>query len=886
MPVDESGKFGQVHHERGHDALPFIMNRSFLPMLAAYRVKGPISESLMSLNRREDCSDLNISYIKILNKLQDDFARCFFRGFKLSMFILVFLSILMLVVQDSLAYSVSLNPTMDTYLNKGSVNTNYGTATSLYIVTSSSEKRTLVKFDLSGIPSGAVITSSIFSIYVSTPSTSQTGRIYRLTRSWTETGATWNKYGGTGSWTTVGGDYDTGTIWGSFSSLSSSGYKTSDINNLVKNWYGGQYQNYGFIIIGPTSSQVVFNSDEGSNRPKLDITYNLPSISISKTVLPSSGSPGTNVDFKIRVTNTGDVALNPVSVEDTLPTGLTYVSNNRSGSVNGKTITWSNLGSLSSGSFTTIDLVASIDGAQDGNIINSVTATGTPPTGSNVVSSTTATVQALHPSVSITKTALPTQGSPGTNVDFKIRVTNTGNVALNPVSVVDALPIGLTYVSDNKSGTVNGKTITWSNVGSLSSGSFATIDLVASIDGAQYGTLTNSVSATGTPPTGSNAVSSTIATVQALHSSISVTKTASPNQGSPGTNVDFKIRVTNTGDVTLNYVSVSDFLPTGITYVSDNKSGTVNGKQISWSVGSLSSGSFATIDLVASIDGTQYGTLGNSVGVAGTPPTGTSVSSGTTATVQALSPGVSITKTPSPNQGSPGMNVNFGITVRNTGGDTLNTVKVVDVLPAGLIYISDNKSGTVDGKTITWNNVGPLSAGSSASIGLVAQIDGTQLGTVTNTVNVTGIPPTGNSVGSLTTAGVLVQEISDSDLTGDSGDFCTDVTSTYSFTKDGPGLTYQWYLGPINANPATQIISGYYTGGITPSSITSRTSSLDIAWASLVPQLKDSFNQAVPPNSGTFTVTLKITQGGTFQKTISKTVNLVPKPSPVITFNP
>lgn len=133
-----------------------------------------------------------------------------------------------------------------------------------------------------------------------------------------------------------------------------------------------------------------------------------------------------------------------------------------------------------------------------------------------------------------------------------------------------------------------------------------------------------------------------------------------------------------------------------------------------------------------------------------------------------------------------------------------------------------------------------------------------------------------------TTAQVLVQGPADSDLTGDTGDFCTDGTSTYTYTKDGPGLTYQWYLGPISTDPATQLMSGYYTGGITPSSITSRTSSITIAWASLAPSLKDSGDNAVPPNSGTFTVTVKITQDGTLQKTISKTVNLVPKPTPSI----
>lgn len=134
-----------------------------------------------------------------------------------------------------------------------------------------------------------------------------------------------------------------------------------------------------------------------------------------------------------------------------------------------------------------------------------------------------------------------------------------------------------------------------------------------------------------------------------------------------------------------------------------------------------------------------------------------------------------------------------------------------------------------------------------------------------------------------TTASVLVQGPTDNDLTGDTDvDVCTDGTSTYAYTKDGPGLTYQWYLGPINTNPATQLISGYYTAGITPSSIASTTSSITIDWDALAPALKDTGDNPVPPQSGTFTVTLKVTQDGTLQKTISKTVNLVPKPTPSI----
>jgi hypothetical protein len=130
---------------------------------------------------------------------------------------------------------------------------------------------------------------------------------------------------------------------------------------------------------------------------------------------------------------------------------------------------------------------------------------------------------------------------------------------------------------------------------------------------------------------------------------------------------------------------------------------------------------------------------------------------------------------------------------------------------------------------------------------------------------------------------VLVQGPIDNDLTGDAGDHCTSVASTYTYIHDGPGITYLWYLGPININPATQTIPGYYTAGITPSSVVSRTSSININWETLVPSLKTSGGvTSVPPEQGTFTVTLKIYQDGLLGKTISKTVNLIPKPTPQV----
>jgi hypothetical protein len=120
----------------------------------------------------------------------------------------------------------------------------------------------------------------------------------------------------------------------------------------------------------------------------------------------------------------------------------------------------------------------------------------------------------------------------------------------------------------------------------------------------------------------------------------------------------------------------------------------------------------------------------------------------------------------------------------------------------------------------------------------------------------------------------------DGDLTGQTGDICTSITSTYTFTTSKPGLTYEWYLGPIGVSPATTLITSY-TGGITPASVLPTTSSITIDWDALAPSLM-SGSDPVPPKSGTFTVSFKIKEAGTVKQTISKTVNLVPKPTPQV----
>jgi len=99
-------------------------------------------------------------------------------------------------------------------------------------------------------------------------------------------------------------------------------------------------------------------------------------------VISGGGGGGTGVTFTIGVTNTGDSTLNPVKVEDTLPTGMSYVEAGTSpapSSVMDNIITW-NIGLLDPLASSIITLATYIESGASGILTNIVNVTGTSPT--------------------------------------------------------------------------------------------------------------------------------------------------------------------------------------------------------------------------------------------------------------------------------------------------------------------------------------------------------------------------------------------------------------------------------------------------------------------------------------------------------------------------
>ncbi|MBI4884975.1 MAG: hypothetical protein HY826_13070, partial [Actinobacteria bacterium] len=155
------------------------------------------------------------------------------------------------------------------------------------------------------------------------------------------------------------------------------------------------------------------------------------------------------------------------------------------------------------------------------------------------------------PAINIAKSALPaTVTAAGQTVNYSFLVTNTGNVTLTSVAVSDPLP-GLSAVTCPQTTLAPSAATT------------CTASYTVTLADMNAGSIANTATAAGTPPVGGPVQDSDSATVNATaNPAINVVKSASPTTvTAAGQTVNYSFLVTNTGNVTLTSVAVSDPLP-------------------------------------------------------------------------------------------------------------------------------------------------------------------------------------------------------------------------------------------------------------------------------------------------------------------------------------
>jgi hypothetical protein len=200
----------------------------------------------------------------------------------------------------------------DTWLYLSNPNTNYETDDEVQ-VRGNDNRRVLIEFNLSSIPSGATIENATMELYVTSKGSGTPDIIvYRVNNSWTEDGTTWNSRNGTENWDTAGGDYDT-IVWANTTLTDVNLWASWNITDLVQNWVNGTYTNYGMILRDMTDSTNIWkfaSSDHinASLRPKINITYSeteAPQINLIQ--IPTNIRENSSLDITVNATDSAAV---------------------------------------------------------------------------------------------------------------------------------------------------------------------------------------------------------------------------------------------------------------------------------------------------------------------------------------------------------------------------------------------------------------------------------------------------------------------------------------------------------------------------------------------------------------------------------------------------
>ena len=322
-----------------------------------------------------------------------------------------------------------------------------------------------------------------------------------------------------------------------------------------------------------------------------------PTLGVSKSG-PAVGSPGGLLTFTLTVTNSGGLDAYNVTLRDVLADKYTYVSSSPAGTVSDGSVVWS-LGTLAAGGTTSVSLTVRVDGSvpnattlldtalvtwQDGQGNSYGPATG-------VLGTTIYTIPILQ----VAKTG-PGLAGPGDNCTYTITVTNVSSAVADNVTLVDHIPMDMTYVSSSPPGTPGGSpvaTVTW-DLGTIAAGGSRSVSITlnASENITSERTVVNVAAVMWDDGLGNiyGPASGSAQTLICPGPMLSIDITG-PATGEPCDTLTFTIEVTNvSANVTAENVTLGYILPFGTSYVGSSGGGTYSDGVVSWDLGSLAAG--------------------------------------------------------------------------------------------------------------------------------------------------------------------------------------------------------------------------------------------------------------------------------------------------------
>jgi uncharacterized repeat protein (TIGR01451 family) len=284
-----------------------------------------------------------------------------------------------------------------------------------------------------------------------------------------------------------------------------------------------------------------------------------------------------------------------------------------------------------------------------------------------------------------------------------------------------------------------------------------------------------------------------------------------------GDTVTFTLALRNNSSAAAYEIAVSDTLPGGLTFLSSFVSqGSYSGS--TWNVGTLTGGATASLTISARVNtGTNGQTLIRTASIirssAADPNTGNNTSS-VTLQVQRRQTDLALSMTTSSRTPFENTTVTFTLRLSNNGAHAATGVRITDLLPPELTYLSHNIStGSYNAGSGVWQ-IDTLNQGASVTMTLDARVNSAALGkTVTNTASLTALDqqdsnPTNNRASIDLRVPLNCATNSEPNIGAANGIFCVvrlpglviDLGSKPIVTGAGYDLVY--YEIPLDSNPS------------------------------------------------------------------------------------